>query len=68
MNKVGHHADGSGIQNHSVGSLYPCILFKQETPNGMKWGLITPKNQEGTLYEGYNAAINAGNAYNKGTL
>jgi len=64
MSKLGHHRDGSGIQNHSVGGLYPCIQFKQETPNGQKWGLITPKDQHGTLYESYEETIEAANKYN----
>jgi len=62
---MGHHKDGSGIQNHSVGELYPCIIYSQETPEGRKFGLITPKDQQGSLYPNYDAAVAAGLQFNK---
>ena len=62
---LGHSKDGSSIQNHSVGPLYPCIIYAQETPNGLQWGLITPENQRGSLYGTYADAFNAGLAYNE---
>lgn len=45
----GHVGDGSSVQKHSAGPLYPCVLFAQETPQGLKWGVITPQCQEGKL-------------------
>lgn len=36
----GHHPDGSGVQQHSAGPLYPYVIFAQETPEGLKYGLI----------------------------
>jgi len=52
----GHLNDGSSVQKHSAGGMYPCVLyFKHE-----HYGIITPDNQAGTLYESYDAAIEAG--------
>lgn len=45
----GHVGDGSSVQKHSAGPLYPCVLFAQETPQGVKWGVIAPQCQEGKL-------------------
>jgi hypothetical protein len=28
---LGHHPDGSGVQLHSAGSLYPFVTYEQET-------------------------------------
>ena len=52
----GHLADGSSVQKHSVGSLYPCVLFKKY---GM-FGIITPSDQHGKLYDSYDLAVKAG--------
>lgn len=57
----GHLNDGSSIQKHSAGGIYPCVLYVQHS----KYGIITPDNQEGTLYESYEAAINAALAWKK---
>lgn len=55
----GHLADGSSVQKHSVGSLYPCVLFKKY---GM-FGIITPSDQHGKLYDSYDLAVKAGLAW-----
>jgi len=59
----GHLNDGSSIQKHSVGGIYPCVLFAQETPVGLQYGIITPKDQKGSLYGSYDAAVNAALRY-----
>ena len=59
----GHLNDGSSIQKHSAGGIYPCVLFAQETPTGLQYGIITPKDQKGTLYGSYDAAVNAALQY-----
>jgi hypothetical protein len=53
----GHLKDGSSVQKHSAGGIYPCVLFAQETPKGLQYGLITPRDQKGTLYGTYDNAI-----------
>lgn len=52
----GHLNDGSSIQKHSAGGIYPCVLFVRY---GM-YGIITPSDQHGTLYVSYDLAIKAG--------
>lgn len=52
----GHLSDGSSVQKHSVGNLYPCVLFVKHN----RYGLITPTNQEGTMYDSYDLAVAAG--------
>ena len=36
----GHLADGSGIQKHSAGGLYPYVIGARQTPDGLQYGLI----------------------------
>jgi hypothetical protein len=52
-NYQGHLNDGSSIQKHSVGSLYPAILYVQHD----KYGVITPDDQMGTLVGTYDEAL-----------
>lgn len=58
-NYQGHLSDGSSVQKHSAGGIYPCVLFAQETPTGLQYGLITPENQSGELHGTYENALNA---------
>lgn len=43
MSYQGHLPDGSSVQKHSAGSCYPFIVYGQETPKGLKFGIINPK-------------------------
>lgn len=52
----GHLADGSSVQKHSAGGMYPCVLFVRY---GM-YGIITPTDQNGKLYDSYDLAVKAG--------
>ena len=58
MTYQGHINDGSSVQKHSAGPLYPCVLFAQETPKGLQWGVITPQCQEGKVIGTEKEAIN----------
>ena len=48
----GHLADGSSVQKHSAGGLYPCVLVWRDKKGGPDThgkydvGVITPKNAE----------------------
>ena len=42
MSYQGHLPDGSSVQKHSAGSCYPYVVFGQETPEGLRYGVITP--------------------------
>lgn len=64
--KTGHLSDGSSVQRHSVGSLYPGVIFQQETPEGVKTGLIHPKGfPDGKLCESWDEAIALAEELNK---
>lgn len=55
----GHLNDGSSIQKHSAGGLYPCVIYAQETPKGLQYGTITPNDQKGTLHGTHENAVTA---------
>ncbi len=41
----GHHSDGSGVQRHSVGGIYPLVLVARESglsQDGLVWGVQGP--------------------------
>lgn len=59
----GHLSDGSSVQKHSAGGLYPCVLFAQETEKGLQYGIITPKDQTGTIHGSHDDAVNAALKY-----
>lgn len=53
----GHLADGSSVQKHSAGGLYPCVVYAQESPTGLVYGVISPYDQDGTLAGSYDDAV-----------
>ena len=53
----GHHADGSSIQKHSAGGIYPLVIFGQETPYGLLWGVMDTIGPCGALWFDYDAAV-----------
>lgn len=61
----GHLSDGSSVQKHSAGPLYPCVIYQQETPDGLKSGIITPGCQTGQLIGTYTEAVEAAQRYNQ---
>lgn len=46
----GHLPDGSGIQKHSAGGIYPYVLVAQESPLGLLWGVLQPGDEEPRLW------------------
>ena len=38
----GHHSDGSSIQKHSAGELYPFVVQMREAHGGLRYELIGP--------------------------
>lgn len=38
----GHLPDGSSVQRHSAGSLYPYVLYGQQVDDRVLWGVICP--------------------------
>ena len=39
---TGHHSDGSSIQKHSCGAIYPYVLVIRDSDFGRLYGIITP--------------------------
>lgn len=56
---TGHHADGSGIQNHSCGGLYPYIIYAKQVGPSLSWGVLRPDGSK-SLHGTYDAAVAAG--------
>jgi hypothetical protein len=42
----GHLNDGSSVQAHSAGPLYPYVLFAKQVGDRLLWGVITPRGDE----------------------
>lgn len=53
----GHLGDGSSVQKHSAGPLYPYVIFAQETTTGIAFGVIGPKKPNGVLVGAYHRAV-----------
>lgn len=52
----GHLNDGSSVQKHSAGPLYPLVVYAQDTARGLRYGLITP-GESGFLVGSYDRAV-----------
>jgi hypothetical protein len=59
---VEHLPDGSGVQAHSAGGLYPWVIYAQENPEGKQFGVISPLDQTGKLHGTYDQAVSAAEA------
>lgn len=56
---AGHLPDGSSVQKHSAGPLYPCVLVLRDGTLGGKYdhGVISPRNQEPLWFSNHEAAV-----------
>jgi hypothetical protein len=54
---AGHLGDGSSVQKHSAGPLYPYVIFAQETIEGLRYGVVGPKKPNGILVGTYDQAV-----------
>lgn len=50
----GHMNDGSSVQKHSAGGLYPYIIYAKQCGNKLRYGVMKPNGDEVLLstYEG----------------
>jgi hypothetical protein len=53
----GHASDGSSVQKHSCGGLYPHVIFAQETIEGLRYGVVGPGKPNGILVGSYEQAV-----------
>lgn len=73
----GHLPDGSSVQKHSAGPLYPCVLtFRDARLNGRVWnedlkahvkakydvGIISPRNYEPLWFSTFDRAVSVATA------
>jgi len=59
---AGHLGDGSGVQAHSAGGLYPYVIFAKENPHsdlGRSWHVIGPGINGSLRFASYLAAVGA---------
>lgn len=49
MKYQGHHPDGSGIQNHNVGGLYPYVIYAKQCGDKLRFGVLSPNGDEALL-------------------
>lgn len=42
----GHLPDGSSVQQHSAGGLYPFVLYARQVGDRVLWGVIQPNGTE----------------------
>jgi hypothetical protein len=47
---VEHLGDGSSVQKHSAGELYPWIVYAQQKDDAVHYGVMSPMDQTGKLY------------------
>jgi hypothetical protein len=62
----GHCAGNGGLRGHSVGGVFPCVIYSYGNPNnGLLWGFISPDSVEHEDYASYDAAYSAAEAWLK---
>lgn len=62
----GHLSDGSGIQRHSAGGLYPYVIYAQHKGGSMRWGYIAPDGESHLVADTYSQACDCALAHKEG--
>lgn len=52
MHYQGHHNDGSSVQAHSVGGIYPFVIVAKQFGDEVRWGCLIPGDTEPRNYYG----------------
>ena len=55
----GHMSDGSSIQRHSAGGLYPYVIYAQQCGPVLRWGFIIPDGKSRLVSDTYGGACAA---------
>lgn len=55
----GHLPDGSSIQRHSAGGLYPYVIYAQQVGDALRWGFISPDGRSQLVADTYSGACAA---------
>ena len=45
----GHLPDGSSVQKHSAGGLYPYIIYAKQCGDKLRYGVMSPNGDEALL-------------------
>ncbi len=53
----GHLSDGSSVQKHSAGGLYPYIIYAKQHEGALLYGVLEPTGEE-TLFIRHDWAVN----------
>lgn len=63
----GHLSDGSSVQKHSAGPLYPCVIAMRDGILGGKYdyGVISPRNQEPLWLSTHETAVSVAETIKK---
>lgn len=59
----GHLSDGSSVQKHSAGGLYPYVVFGQQQGDAMRWGYIAPNGSTHLVADTYGGACDCALAH-----
>lgn len=59
----GHLSDGSSIQKHSAGGLYPYVVYAQQQGEKMRWGYIAPDGTSRLVADTYSQACDCALAH-----
>ena len=59
----GHMPDGSSIQRHSAGGLYPYVIYARQSGESLRWGYIAPDGSEHLVADTYSGACDAAIAH-----
>jgi hypothetical protein len=43
---MGHLNDGSSVQKHSAGGLYPYVIYARQKGAALSYGVLTPEGEE----------------------
>lgn len=59
----GHLADGSSVQKHSAGGLYPYVIYAKQQGDALRWGYIAPDGREHLVADSYGGACDSAMAH-----
>ncbi len=59
----GHLPDGSGIQRHSAGLIYPYVILARQKSDSLEWGIIGPDTGGYLWFGSRDDAVRAADIY-----
>lgn len=63
-NTKGHVTGQMGLRGHSIGGVFPCVIYSYGNPNDvLVWGFISPDSEEHEGYASYDEAYAAAESW-----